>query len=450
MASSKLGIVILAAGKGERMASEQPKVLHQVAGRAMLGHVLAAIEPLGARRVVVVVGPGMDQVAAAAQPHETAVQTERLGTGHAVLAAKDKLLAEPLDQILVLYGDTPMLTSEVLSRMTARKAEGAAIVALAFEAQDPAAYGRMVTDARGRLEKVVEAVDADAATLEIKLCNAGVLLADAGLLFELLDQVGKDNPKGEYFLTDVYGLARQANQEIAIVVASEEEVMGVNSRAELAVAERAWQDRLRRQAMARGATLIDPATVWLSADTALGRDVVIEPGVVFGPGVTVADGAHIKAFSHLEGATVGAGAMVGPFARLRPGAELQEKVRVGNFVEVKNATLEAGAKANHLAYLGDATVGAAANIGAGTIFCNYDGFAKHRTEIGAGAFIGSNSTLIAPVAVGAHAVVAGGSTIDRDVAADDLAFGRARQDNKAGRAAALRGKLAKTGQKGRT
>ena len=448
MTSSRLGIVILAAGKGERMASDRPKVLHQVAGKAMLGHVLDAVTPLDAARVVVVVGPGMDQVAAAAAPHETEVQRERLGTGHAVLAAREKLRPEALDQILVLYGDTPLLTREILAEMRARKADGPAIVALAFTARDPAAYGRMVLNQAGQLERVVEAVDADPETLEITLCNAGVLLADAGLLFELLGRVGKDNPKGEYFLTDVYGLARQAGHAIAIVEASEEAVMGVNSRIELAAAEAAFQTRLRRRAMLGGATLIDPKTVWLSADTRLGRDVVVEPGVVFGPGVQAAEGARIRAFSHIEGATIGAGAVVGPFARLRPGAVLGAQVKIGNFVEVKNTTLEAGAKANHLAYLGDATVGEAANIGAGTIFCNYDGFGKHRTEIGAGAFIGSNSTLIAPVAVGAGAVVAGGSTIDKDVPADDLAFGRARQDNKTGRAAELRGKLAKSSQKG--
>ena len=393
----------------------------------------------------------MDAVAEAAAAHDVVVQREQLGTGHAVLAAREALQAEPLDEVLVLYGDAPLLTDATLAKMRARKQapDRPSIVALAFRAKDPAAYGRMVLDPdSGRLEKVVEAVDADPETLKIDLCNAGVLLADESTLFGLLAKVGKDNPKGEYFLTDVYGLARAADHGIAIVEAPEGEVMGVNSRVELAAAEAAYQTRLREAVMAGGATLIDPESVWLSADTELGRDTVVEPGVVFGPGVRVDEGARIRAFSHLEGAQIGAGAVVGPFARLRPGAELHEDVRIGNFVEVKNVVLGQGAKANHLAYLGDGSVGPAANIGAGTIFCNYDGFAKHRTEIGPGAFIGSNTTLIAPVSVGADAVVAGGSTIVGNVEADDLAFGRARQENKPGRAAELRTKLTRNKDKG--
>ena len=443
----KLAVVILAAGKGVRMASALPKVLHQVAGRSMLGHVLDAVAPLAPERIAVVAGPGMDAVAEAARPHETLVQESQLGTGHAVLVARPALDGFHGEggggEVLVLYGDTPLISSETLERMVAfrRGQAGAvpALVALGFRSADPAGYGRMLLDpADGRLLRIVEAADASPAELTIELCNGGVMLGEGPVLFDLLERVGNDNAKGEYYLTDIYALAEARELVTRVIETSEDEVLGVNSRAELAVAEAVLQRRLRERALAGGATLIDPMTVWLSRDTALGRDVVVEPGVFFGPGVTVGDGARIRAFSHLESAAIGPGATVGPFARLRAGTRLEQGARVGNFVEVKNATLGAGAKANHLTYLGDATVGAEANIGAGTITCNYDGFAKHRTEIGAGAFIGSNTALVAPVTLGAGSVVGAGSTITKAVPNDALAVARGPQRTIDGGAARLR------------
>jgi bifunctional UDP-N-acetylglucosamine pyrophosphorylase/glucosamine-1-phosphate N-acetyltransferase len=312
------------------------------------------------------------------------------------------------------------------------------LLCVAFRPDDPAQYGRVVRGPDGTLEKIVEYADASAAEREIGLCNGGMLLGDGAVLMSLVAQLGNDNAKSEYYLTDIFALARAAGHRAGIAEADPDEVMGVNSRAELAVAEALMQVRLRAQVMAEGATLVDPTTVWLSADTVLGRDVTIQPNVYFGPGVTVGDGVEIRAFSHLEGATVAAGAVVGPFARLRPGAVLGAGARVGNFVEIKNATLGAGAKANHLAYLGDAEVGAAANIGAGTITCNYDGLAKHRTEIGEGAFIGSNTALVAPVTVGAGAIVGAGSTITRDVPAGAVSTARGAQKDREGGAARLR------------
>jgi bifunctional UDP-N-acetylglucosamine pyrophosphorylase/glucosamine-1-phosphate N-acetyltransferase len=450
MTADKLAVVILAAGKGVRMASDTPKVLHEVAGKAMLHHVLDTVAALGPERVVVVVGPGMEAVAEAAVPHRSVVQEPQQGTGHAVMTAKPALDGYHGKggggDILVLYGDTPLMTRGTLERMVAlrRGAEAPALVGLGFRAKQPGAYGRMVLDpADGRLVAVVEAADASDAELAIDLCNGGLLLGHGPALFELLEQVGNDNAKGEYYLTDLYGLAGKAGLTTRVIETVEDEVLGVNSRGELAVAEAVLQRRLRDRALAGGATLIDPAAVWFSHDTRLGRDVVVEPGVFFGPGVAVGDGARIRAFSHLEGAEVAAGAVVGPFARLRPGARLEAGARVGNFVEVKNATLGPGAKANHLTYLGDAAIGANANIGAGTITCNYDGFAKHRTEIGAGAFIGSNTALVAPVTVGAGAVVGAGSTISRDVPADALAVTRGPHRSIEGGAAAMRARKSK-------
>jgi bifunctional UDP-N-acetylglucosamine pyrophosphorylase/glucosamine-1-phosphate N-acetyltransferase len=451
MIQSKLAVVILAAGKGVRMASRKPKVLHEVAGKAMLHHVLDAVAPLGPERVVVVVGPGMDAVAEAARPHRSVVQEPQLGTGHAVTMAREALdgYGDPdgVGWILVLFGDTPLVTTATLERMVQAggEAEGPALVALGFRSAEPAGYGRMVLDPDdGRLLKIVEAADAGPEELAIDLCNGGAMLGRGPELFALLDRVGDDNAKGEYYLTDIYALAGRDGLAARVIETEEDEILGVNSRAELAVAEAVMQRRLRDRALAGGATLIDPMTVWFSHDTRLGRDVTVEPGVFFGPGVSVGEGAVIRAFSHLEGAEIAAGAVVGPFARLRPGAVLRERARVGNFVEVKNAVLGPGTKANHLTYLGDSEVGANANIGAGTITCNYDGFAKHRTEIGEGVFLGSNTALVAPVTIGDGAIVGAGSTITKDVAADALAVARGAQKDIEGGAARVRARLRKT------
>ena len=457
MASQNLACIVLAAGKGTRMKSPWPKVLHEVAGRSMLGHVLDSLEALAPAHIVVVVGPEMEAVAEAARPHPTVVQEQQLGTGHAVLAAREALDGDDAEgAVLVVFGDTPLITVDTLKRLAAARAANPApaLVALAFRAADPAPYGRMLLNGSGRLTGVVEAVDADAAQRRIDLCNAGVMLAERKTLFELLGQVGKDNAKGEYYLPDVYRLAYQAGLQGVVVEASEAEVQGVNTQGELALVEAEMQTRLRGAAMAGGATLIDPAAVWFSHDTELGPGVVVEPNVVFGPGVTVGPDARIRAFSHLEGATVAGGAEVGPYARLRPGAELAAGAKVGNFVEVKNAKLGEGAKANHLSYLGDSEVGAGANVGAGTITCNYDGFTKSRIEIGAGAFIGSNSALVAPVKVGAGAVVGAGSTIAADVPDDAIAVARSEQRNREGaakryRAQKQKAKERKTGKAGK-
>nr|WP_274611064.1 bifunctional UDP-N-acetylglucosamine diphosphorylase/glucosamine-1-phosphate N-acetyltransferase GlmU [Rhodovibrio sodomensis] len=437
-----MGVVVLAAGQGTRMRSRRPKVLHDVAGKAMLRHVLDAVAQLRPARCVVVVGPGQAAVAEAAAPHATAEQTERLGTGHAVQAAHaalGELAADPQAEVLITCADTPLLTAETLAGLRRSRTEQAAEIAvLGFRARDPGGYGRLVLDADGLLQRIVEAKDADPRERAIELCNAGVLLARADLLFEALARVGNDNAKGEYYLTDVVGIARGQGARIAVALGGEAEMQGVNSRADLAAAEAQMQRRLRAAAMTGGATLSAPETVFFSHDTALAADVTVEPHVVFGPGVSVAEGATIKAFSHLEGTQVGPGAQVGPYARLRPGTVLGADSRVGNFVETKNAQLGAGAKANHLTYLGDTVVGAAANIGAGTITCNYDGTLKHRTEIGAGAFIGSNSALVAPVTVGAGAIVGAGSTVTQDVADDALALTRAQQRTVAGGGARFR------------
>ncbi len=440
MTSDKLAVVVLAAGQGTRIKSARPKVLHEVAGKSMLDHVLDAVATLAPERVVAVLGPDMETVAEAVRArgddHQTVVQERRLGTGDAVARARPALDgflgAEDGGDILVVFGDTPLLTAETLRAMAAaRRAPAApALLCVAFRPEDPAHYGRVVCGPGGAVEKIVEYADASEAERGIELCNGGMLLGDGAVLMSLVAQLGNDNAKGEYYLTDVFALARAAGHRASVAEADPDEVLGVNSRAELAAAEALMQARLRARALAGGATLVDPATVWLSADTVLGRDVTIQPNVYFGPGVVVGDGVEIRAFSHLEGARIEAGALVGPFARLRPGAVLGPGARVGNFVEVKNATLGAGAKANHLAYLGDAEVGAEANIGAGTITCNYDGLAKHRTEIGAGVFIGSNTALVAPVTVGKDAIVGAGSTITRDVPAYALAIARGRQEIK--------------------
>ena len=407
----------------------------------MLAHVLASVAAAGVGNVAVVVGPGRDDVRAEtlriAAHADVFVQSERLGTAHAVLAAR-VALAAGYDDLIVLFADTPLVTGATILALREALAAGAGVAALGFEAADPFGYGRLIQDSGGRLAAIREEKDASADERAIRLCNAGLMAIDGRRAFELLARIGNDNAKREYYLTDIVELARADGLETRVVVADETEVLGVNDRIQLAQAEAVLQTRLRRAAMAAGTTLVAPETVFLAHDTALGRDVVIEPHVVFGPGVTVADGAVIHSFSHLEGARVGAGATIGPYARLRPGAALAEKAKVGNFVEIKNARVAAGAKVNHLTYIGDADIGANANIGAGTITCNYDGFFKYRTVIGENAFIGSNSALVAPVTVGAGAYVGSGSVVTKDVPADSLAVARGRQIEKGGWAQAFR------------
>jgi bifunctional UDP-N-acetylglucosamine pyrophosphorylase/glucosamine-1-phosphate N-acetyltransferase len=421
--------VVLAAGLGTRMKSDLPKVLHKVAGRTMIGHVLAALDAAAVDRTVVVVGDGMDGLAAAVAPHPTAVQTERLGTALAVLAARDFIKAHPADDLLVVFGDTPLITPETLAAMLAARRSPArpGVVVLGFEPANPAPYGRLILDGDGALASIVEAKDATPEQLAVTLCNSGVMVIDGARALDWLDRIGNDNAKGEYYLTDIVAIARADGATAAVVIGDADEVLGINSRIELAEAEAITQRRLRARAMEGGATLIDPDTVYLSWDTQLGRDVVVGPNVVFGPGVRIADNVEIRAFCHIEGATVGTGTVIGPFARLRPGADLAEGVHIGNFVEIKAATLGAGSKANHLSYVGDSIVGAGVNIGAGTITCNYDGHVKSRTVIGDGAFIGSNTALVAPVTVGAGAIVGAGSAISKNVAAGALAVTRAEQ-----------------------
>ena len=426
--------IILAAGEGTRMRSALPKVLHRVAGRSMLAHVMAAVARAGASRVEVVVGPGREDVEREARARLAEaglrVQHERLGTAHAVLAARE-VLAAAHDDVVVAYADTPLVTAETFARLRRPLAEGAAVAVLGFEAVDPPGYGRLLVR-DGELAAIREERDASATERAVTLCNAGLMALRGDAALALLEAVGNRNSKGEYYLTDVVEVARSRGELAVVVTAPESEVGGVNDRAQLAAAEAIMQARLRHAAMAAGVTLVDPGSVYFSADTRLGRDVHVEPHVWFGPGVAVEDGVAIRAFSHLEGATVASGAVVGPFARLRPGAVLGEGAHVGNFVEVKNAELGPGVKANHLAYLGDATVGARTNVGAGTITCNYDGVRKHRTAIGVGAFIGTNSSLVAPVTIGAGAYVGSGSVITADVPDGALALGRGRQVVKEG------------------
>ncbi|HEY8383571.1 MAG TPA: bifunctional UDP-N-acetylglucosamine diphosphorylase/glucosamine-1-phosphate N-acetyltransferase GlmU [Microvirga sp.] len=426
--------VVLAAGEGTRMKSAKPKVLHEVAGRSMVGHVLAAVAEAGAGRVAVVVGPGRDDVAREAQrviPHASIfTQRDRLGTAHAVLSARDAL-ANPVDDVVVAFGDTPLMRAETFGRLRAPLADGAAVAVLGFEAADPTGYGRLLQQG-GRLVAIREHRDASEAERAVTLCNAGLMALRGDVALTILERIRNDNAKGEYYLTDAVEVAIAMGYGTAVVTAPEEEVQGVNDRAQLAVVERDLQNRLRSAAMAEGVTLIAPETVYFSHDTRIGRDTVVEPHVVFGPGVQVGEDAVVHAFSHLEGALVASKASVGPFARLRPGANLGPGAKVGNFVEIKNAELGAGAKVSHLTYLGDATVGAEANIGAGTITCNYDGFAKYRTVIGEGAFVGSNSALVAPVTIGAGAFVGSGSVVTDDVPEDALAVARGRQTVKEG------------------
>ena len=432
--------VLLAAGKGVRMRSALPKVLHPVGGRSMLGHALAAAQAAGARRVALVVAPETDRVALEAKrlaPNiEIFEQSVQAGTAHAVLAARAALEAHRGD-VLVMFADTPLVEAGTLRRLIESLDAGAHVAVLAFEPQDPTGYGRLIIDGAGRVSAIREHKDATDAERAIRLCAAGAMAFRLPSLTSLLTRIGNQNASGEYYLTDVAALAAGDGLVVRSVACSVDEALGVNSREQLAAAEAAFQWRARRNAM-QGATLIAPDTVWFSFDTALGQDVTIEPNVFFGPGVVVEDGAHIMANCHFVGATIRKGARVGPFARLRPGAQIGVNARIGNFVEVKNATLETGAKANHLAYIGDARVGEGANIGAGTIFCNYDGYNKHFTDIGEGAFVGSNTSLVAPVKIGAGAYIGSGSIISKDVAPDALALERTEQQERPGWAAKFR------------
>jgi len=431
--------IVLAAGEGTRMRSSRPKVLHAIGQRTLVSHVLAAVRAVSGSAAVVV-GPGQDavvgEVTAVLPQAQIFVQSERRGTAHAVLAASAAIAQGP-DDLLIVFADTPLIRSETLSRMRESLADGAAVVVLGFRPVDPTGYGRLVTE-NGRLLTIREEKDASAEERKITFCNGGLMALRGDIALALLEAITDHNAKHEFYLTDVVALARAHGLDAVALEIEEDEVRGVNTQGQLAEAEAVLQRRLRAAALDAGVTMVAPETVHLAADTKLGRDVVIEPYVVFGPGVVVEDGALIRSFSHLERAHVGKGSSVGPFARLRPGAKLGEDVRVGNFVEVKEATLEAGVRANHLSYIGDARVGAGANIGAGTITCNYDGAQKHRTDIGKEAFVGSNSALVAPVAIGDGAYIGSGSVITRDVPAEALAVGRARQVVKDGWAKRLR------------
>jgi bifunctional UDP-N-acetylglucosamine pyrophosphorylase/glucosamine-1-phosphate N-acetyltransferase len=432
--------IALAAGEGTRMRSSRPKVLHTVAGRSLLGHVLSTVGSAATTALSVVVGPGQEDVSAEARlfapTAKIFVQRERRGTAHAVLMARPAIEAGA-DDILVVFGDTPLIRPQTLEALRGALAGGAAVAVLGFRPADPTGYGRLVTDG-AELRAIVEDRDATDAERAIALCNGGLMALAGKTALEILDRIGNDNSKGEFYLTDAVKIARDMGLRTVALEVTEDEVSGINTKAQLAQAETTMQQRLRQAALEAGVTLVAPETVHLAADTRLARDVTVEPYVVFGPGVTVEEGATIRSFSHLAGAHVGRGAIVGPFARLRPGAKLEEGVHIGNFVEIKEALIEAGAKANHLSYIGDARVGAGANVGAGTITCNYDGAAKHRTDIGAGAFIGSNSALVAPVTIGDGAYVGSGSVITADVPADALALGRGRQTVKEGWAKRLR------------
>jgi bifunctional UDP-N-acetylglucosamine pyrophosphorylase/glucosamine-1-phosphate N-acetyltransferase len=433
-----VSLIVLAAGRGTRMNSDLPKVLHPVAASPLLHHALAAGMALDPARVVVVTGHGAEAVAACARAFDPAIETvlqePQLGTGHAVAMAAP-LLADAAGDGVVLYGDTPFIRAETLRDMQAARARHAVVV-LGFHAADPARYGRLVTDG-DELHRIVEYKDATEAERAITLCNSGVILADLRLLLALVADLGQDNAAGEYYLTDIIALARKQGHSAGVVLCDESETLGINTRTELARAEAAFQTRARAEALENGVTMTAPETVFLARDTHIGRDAIIGPYVQFGPGVTIESGAEVKAFCHLEGCHISRGATVGPFARLRTGAELAEDVHIGNFVEIKNAILDEGVKVGHLSYIGDADVGQMTNIGAGTVTCNYDGVMKHRTTIGQNAFIGSDTMLVAPVRVGNGAVTGSGSTITTDVPDGAIAIGRARQVNKLGLAKPL-------------
>jgi bifunctional UDP-N-acetylglucosamine pyrophosphorylase / glucosamine-1-phosphate N-acetyltransferase len=445
MPDSPLLIVTLAAGKGVRMRSKLPKVLHPIGGRSMLAHVLATAKSVGASRLALVVGPGAAsregplhlEAARAAPDVEVFEQPNQAGTGDAVLAARGALERHRGD-VLVAYADTPLLEAATLRMLIGALDSGAQMAVLAFEPADPTGYGRLIVDSAGGVTSIREHKDASDAERQIRLCAAGAMAFRIPDLVGLLSRIGNDNAKGEYYLTDAIALGSADGLVAKAVLCTHEEAQGVNSREQLAAAEAVFQDRARRKVMEGGATLIAPPTVWFSHDTVIGRDVTIEPNVFFGPGVVVEDGVQIHANCHITGTCIRAGARVGPFARLRPGADIGPNAHIGNFVEVKNVAVEAGAKANHLAYLGDGRVGEGANIGAGTIFCNYDGFAKHFTNVGNGAFVGSNTALVAPVKIGEGAYIGSGSVITKDVAPGALALERSQQEERPGWAAKFR------------
>ena len=445
-----IAVIILAAGQGTRMKSALPKVLHKVGGLPMLHHTLNLAAALNAQKVCVVVGPTGDAIAASARAHtpdiDVAIQSEPLGTAHAVLAARDTIDGFSGD-VLVLYADTPLIRPETAARLVDARRKGADVAVLGFTAPLPNAYGRLMVADDGTLDEIVEAKDATEDQLKVDLCNSGLMAVNGEKFLPYLDAVGNANAKGEYYLTDVVAIARQEGGKSVAIACDEREVLGVNSRLELAHAERIFQDNKRNQAMADGATLLDPDTVYFSFDTKLGRDVVVGQNVVFGPGVTIADNVTIQPFCHFENAKVASGATLGPYARLRPGADIGESAHIGNFVEIKKAVVEQGAKVNHLTYIGDAFIGAGANIGAGTITCNYDGFDKHQTHIGRGVFIGSNNSLVAPVTIADGAYTGSGSVISKDVSADALALERTEQTERPGWAKNFRDKKQSKRQK---
>ncbi len=435
--------IVLAAGLGTRMKSDLPKVMHEIGGLPLVGHVVKALKQAGSDRISVVTGPDMPELEKLVQnlapEAHCHVQHERLGTAHAALAARSAL-ASPSDDVLILFGDTPLVTADTIGKVRRALSDGADLAVLGFETQQPFGYGRLLTD-NGQLVAIREEKDASDEERRITFCNSGIMGFSGQHALSLLDAIGNANAKSEFYLTDAVEIANSRGLKVVAVSGSEVETQGINTRAQLAACEEDFQVRMRNIALENGCTLLAPHTVYFSHDTVLEPDVVVEQNVVFAPGVRVASGARIRAFSHLEGASVGRNSAVGPYARLRPGAVLGADTRVGNFVEVKNTTFEDGAKANHLSYIGDASVGSKSNIGAGTITCNYDGYLKHRTEIGAGSFVGSNSTLVAPVNLGSGTFVAAGSVITDDVDQDSMAFGRARQIVKEGKAKQLRERL---------
>jgi len=437
MIKHKIFAVILAAGRGTRMLSDKPKVLHQVAGRPLIGHVLDLVAGLMPERTIVVVGSSMDAISSVVAPHSTVVQESPRGTADAIKAARDALATFDEGTVLIIFGDTPLVQTQTLNQMIAARQNGAALVTLGFSPEDPTGYGRLIRDADGSLIAIVEDVDLEEAQRELTLCNSGVMAVDAAHLMALVDATSAKNLKGEFYLTDIVGIARAKGLACAVVEAPAAELVGVDSRTDLASVEEYWQRLRRARAMEEGTTLVAPETVWFSYDTELGRDVVIGPNVEFGPDVIIGDRVEVKSFCHIEGSRIESDTVIGPFARLRPGAKIGAGSRIGNFVEVKNAELGEGVRAGHLAYLGDAVIGSNVNIGAGTITCNYDGVDKHSTIIGAGAFIGTNASLVAPVTIGNGAFIAAGSVITDDVSDDALAIARGRQVEMPRRAALM-------------
>ncbi len=442
MTSRSCLAIVLAAGEGTRMKSKLAKVLHRVGGLPMVAHVARAAAAAGGNDLALVVGRDAQDVEAAVRPFVSEVsvhvQSERLGTGHAVLAAR-AAIERGYDELLIMFGDTPLINSDALRLARSRLAEGASVAVMGFRASDPTGYGRLI-EREGELVAIREHKDANEDEQRINFCNGGLMAIDGRVALSMLDAIGNRNSKGEYYLTDIVEIARSRGKKVVAIEVDAASVLGVNNRVELAEAEAIFQSRARRELMLSGVSMVAPETVWLSWDTEIGSETLVEPNVWFGPGVKIAESVVIHAFSHIEGASVASGAQIGPFARLRPGTRLSENTKAGNFVEIKNAAIGAGAKVNHLSYIGDANVGANANIGAGTITCNYDGYNKHLTEIGAGAFIGSNSALVAPVRIGDNALIAAGSVITQEVPDDAVGFARARQSNKPGLAALVRAK----------